>query len=132
MTEVATIAKEMTPGAYGIWLIAFGLLATLVKVWPALRRLSLEADGSLRADLLARIAKLEKDAIEERRTCEERISAIAAERDADRHAFNEQTEKFRAEVAGLHRLLIQFQQSSGQAISLPSTTHVPHVGKGEE
>lgn len=53
------IIKEMTPGAYGIWTLVALAIVTALKGWPALKKLQVESDGSLRADLLARISTLE-------------------------------------------------------------------------
>lgn len=52
--------KDMTPGGYGIWTLVALAVVTAIKGWPALKKLQNESDGSLRADLLARISGLEK------------------------------------------------------------------------
>lgn len=47
-------------GVYGIWsLVAMAVLA-LIRGWPALRKMSNDADASLRGDLMGRIVSLEK------------------------------------------------------------------------
>lgn len=94
------ILKAFTPGAAGIWLLVAMCAMTLIKGWPALKRIGLEADASLRADLLERIGDLEAALAQERRDCDRQI------------------EELRKEVSGLQRQLIAFQLASGQPLPL--------------
>lgn len=73
----------------GVWTLVLIALITLIKGWPALRKLSIEADGSLRKDLMQRISTLE---VENR--------------------------ALHAEIAGLHRQMITMQLVTGQPIPL--------------
>lgn len=52
----------LTAGGVGIWVLVFAFFGTLIKVWPAIKRLQNESDVSLRGTLTARIDKLEKQA----------------------------------------------------------------------
>ena len=58
--------KELTPGGVGIWVLVFGLFGTMVKVWPALKKLANEREtGALASraedmdDMRKRIGELE-------------------------------------------------------------------------
>lgn len=80
--------KDMTPGAYGIWLLVVMAAITAIKGWPKLKELQLGADGSLRADLLARIAAVEAEAKSERENarritqeCDARIDRLVTRHD---------------------------------------------------
>lgn len=59
MREVAQAAQSLSLGTVSGWTLVALVLLALIKGWPALKKMQLEADGSLRADLLARVAQLE-------------------------------------------------------------------------
>jgi hypothetical protein len=84
-----TILKDMTPGAYGIWLLVVMAATTAIRGWPALKKLQVEADGSLRTDLLRRIDGLETQ-----------IDVLRAES----NAHHERCDKIIAEIRGQHAL----------------------------
>ena len=46
-------------GVLGIWGVFFIALITLIRVWPALKKVQAESDASLRTALLARVESLE-------------------------------------------------------------------------
>jgi peptidoglycan hydrolase CwlO-like protein len=91
--------EGMTPGAYGIFVLVALALAALIKAWPSLRKMNIEADGSLRSDLMARIGTLEKQ-----------ISTLEAKmgEDQERHAAEMQIMRHRLnnETAALDALLL--------------------------
>ena len=133
------ILKALTPGGVGVWTLVFLCLITLIKGWPALKKISVEADGSLRADLLARISDLEKQAAQdrlaftnemaaERKRCEEEIRELRQEFDEDRRALNEQ-------VSGLLAAIRQNSQSTAYMIGEPdavATTKASQKHRGEQ
>jgi hypothetical protein len=88
--------EGMTPGAYGIFVLVALALAALIKAWPSLRKMNIEADGSL---LMARIGTLEKQ-----------ISTLEAKmgEDQERHAAEMQIMRHRLnnETAALDALLL--------------------------
>lgn len=55
MMEWAFI-KEMTPGGAGIWVLVFMAFVQWLKGWPVLKKIQVEADGSLRTDLMKLLA----------------------------------------------------------------------------
>ncbi len=58
MGEIALL-RAFTPGAAGIWVLVGIAVITAIKGWPKLKELQLASDGSLRGDLMGRIASLE-------------------------------------------------------------------------
>lgn len=108
-TDIAQLAAHGA-GA-GVWTLVLIALITLIKGWPALRKLSIEADGSLRRDLLDRIDALEKELSAERRSCDDRLR----EQDS-RH--KEEIATIHGELNGLRSQMIQLQRSSGTALPL--------------
>ncbi|HET7255619.1 MAG TPA: hypothetical protein VFJ46_17820 [Xanthobacteraceae bacterium] len=107
MNELQLAELAQRGAGYGVWTLVLIAMVTLIKGWPALKKLSIEADGSLRKDLLERIGTLEGK-------LEEGSEQLAIERrECDR-----QLEELRKEIAGLHRQMITFQLVSGQPIAL--------------
>lgn len=122
MNEWALFAELARNGAgYGVWTLVLIALVTLIKGWPALKKLSIEADGSLRRDLLERIGVLEHELAAERRSCDDRLR----EQDA-RHG--RELARLEGEVNGLRRQMVQLQQSSGGALALGD---IPKRGEGQ-
>lgn len=48
--------KDMTPGGWGIWSLVAMAAITAIKGWPALKKIQVESDGSLRTDLMRLLA----------------------------------------------------------------------------
>lgn len=63
------ILKTMTPGSWGIWTLVLLAFGAMVKVWPSIKKLQNEADGSLRHDLLLMIADLRRELAVEKQRC---------------------------------------------------------------
>lgn len=72
-------AVQVGVGAAGGWGLLALIILALVKGWPALRKLQIEQDGSLRTDLLTRIKALEEALAKERRDCSELIADLRRE-----------------------------------------------------
>lgn len=87
------------PGAGIITLVVIALVA-LVKAWPALKKLSVEEDASLRRDLLGRIDKLEASLAASDARCDARMAAM--QRD------------YESRIEGLTRQLVTLQISLGR------------------
>jgi len=81
----------MTPGAYGIFVLVVIAIGTLIKVWPSLRKMNIEADGSLRSDLLGRIGTLERHVATLEAKLSEDQERHAAEMQIMRHRLNNET-----------------------------------------
>ena len=47
MNEAALVQLASKGGSVGVWTLVFIALITLIKGWPALKKMSIEADGSL-------------------------------------------------------------------------------------
>ena len=62
MTEM--LGSLPAAGTFGIWSLVAVAVLTLIKGWPALRKMGLDADGSLRSDLMGRIEHLERETTE--------------------------------------------------------------------
>jgi len=89
------LASGFTPGAYGIWLLVLLAFGMVIKAWPMLRKSQLEADGSLRADLLNRIAKLEQHVADLEMQMHKEREAHAVEMAAERAARNAEVQLMR-------------------------------------
>lgn len=100
----------------GVWALVLMALITLIKGWPTLKKLSIEADGSLRKDLLNRINELEDELRKEKR---ERTDDVRAER----IRCDGEMDKLHNEITGLQRHLITFQIASGRPMAL----HTPEA-----
>lgn len=63
-------------GTLSGWTLVTIVLVAFIKGWPAFKKMQIDGDVSLRADLLARIVRLEDAVAHERQTCTEQISAL--------------------------------------------------------
>lgn len=99
-TAVPVTVSNLTPTFYVMCVAVVGLFGILVRQWVPLRKLQIDQDAGLRADLLKRIAELEAELSEERRRCDEKMA------------------KLQAQFDGLQRMVIQWQVSSGRAFEL--------------
>jgi hypothetical protein len=111
MNEAVLVQLASKGGSVGVWTLVFIALITLIKGWPALKKMSIEADGSLRKDLLDRIGSLEAEIRSERKACDERLNEQEI-----RHV--EAMALLKGEVNGLRRQLLQMQELTGQPIVL--------------
>ena len=98
----------ITAGSVGI---ALTMLAGIITWWirgiPDRRRARTEADGSLRTDLLKRVADLEADLAEERRRCDEELRSM------------------RDRLDGITRTFIQYQLAVARAV--PPSQRSPEI-----
>lgn len=80
----------------GVWSVFALLLLALVKAWPALRKLSIEGDQSMRGDLLKRINELEA----RESVFDKKLESVTASYEAElkilRHRLNNVTAAFNA------------------------------------
>lgn len=114
---IPVVASGFSWTAAGAWGSFLALVALVVRIQPLLRRVRLESDNSLRADLLKRISDLEKQQVEERRDCERRIREVESEADERIKALEHQ-------VAGLIRDIAQHSQSSAMLMHNPDKVAV--------
>ncbi|HEY8593322.1 MAG TPA: hypothetical protein VIL42_10735 [Sphingomicrobium sp.] len=117
--DVAAKFLPLAPGL-GVWSLVFLAIITLIKGWPALTKLKNESDGSLRQDLLKRVAELEsqqridraqfeEDMRAERKSCDDRL------RDQeDRH--KQDIAELNGKVDALMRTIAQNSQSRAHLI----------------
>lgn len=124
MAEVALL-KEFTPGAAGVWVIVAMCALTLIKGWPALKKIGLEADASLRGTLLSRIELLEEQAAAdriafsaemagERKRCEDEIREIKNE-------WAEERRSLKGEIDALLRMIQQNSKSTAYMLGHPDS-----------
>ena len=76
--------------AYGVWALVIlmtPIVVALTRMWPAMKKLRNEADGSLRTDLMGRLAKVEADLAAERRECNCQLHAMQNKMDAVMRQF---------------------------------------------
>jgi hypothetical protein len=112
MDEANVVTRLLSDGAgIGVWTLVLLLLITLVKSWPALRKLGLDADGSLRKDLLERIRTLEEALRAERAECNAKF-------EEQKRSHDNMMAQMQGQIDGLMRQLIQLQQSAGGTILL--------------
>src|SRR5579859_2162614 len=83
--------SQTTPTPAALFAVLGAIAVALIKGWPIWKKVGLDADGSLRTDLLKRIAELETHVA----TLENNISAErdrhAAEMSIIRHRLNNET-----------------------------------------
>ena len=91
---------DMSFGGVGVWTLVLMLLVALIKAWPALAKLRLEGDTSLRSDLWKRIEKLEED---------QRLQKIECA--AEQLRLNTQLQEKEKSIQGLQRQLMALQMS---------------------
>jgi hypothetical protein len=76
MTDLIPFVKEgMGPG-YGALLLLAGMVLTWMKIRPALVKMRLEDNTSLRGDLFTRIRELERALKEEQDGCDQKLAAM--------------------------------------------------------
>lgn len=66
----------MPIGTISGWSLVAVVAVALIKGWPALRKIKMEEDGSLRSDLLGRIKELEEGLSGANKSCAEMIAEI--------------------------------------------------------
>lgn len=103
-----------------------------IKVKPALDKLKNESDASLRKDLMDRISTLEKAQGEQTVRHSEAIAKIKTEHSEEiirvrndmqeqHRSCEEENRALRDQIAGLQRMMITWQLTSGQAMPLSMT-----------
>ena len=80
MTELSII-QSMTPGGWGVWTLVALSAVTLIKGWPAMKKLQNEADGAMRSDFLKMISDLRAELDKEKDRCERSEQALRSEID---------------------------------------------------
>ena len=112
MNEI-TSALQATGGVGG-WAVALAVLGTILKLWPKLKALQIDSDGSLRHDLLEEIARLRAEivtaraeATAERVLCDAKVAAIEV--------------KHNAEMQALRVQMQQIAESIGRSVNAPTT-----------
>lgn len=91
MITTAALSKLTPSMETGIWTIALIALVSLIRAWPALRKLTLESDGALRGDLIARINSLETRIADLEKLLALEQQRHAAELEDVRHELNNET-----------------------------------------
>lgn len=92
----------LTPGGVGIWTMVLLMVASLFKMWPALRKIAADSDGSLRTDLLGRVRQLEVDrAADDIRHTQEMV--------AERQRCAQEIGELRQQIIGMQRQIMEFQ-----------------------
>lgn len=107
MPELGPLLASLPAGTVSGWLLVLLFALGLVKAWPALRKLKIEEDGSLRGDLLARITRLEDALSEERRTCAEQLAEIRRDYEARLSAQGRQIDHLQRELYILRAAAMQ-------------------------
>ena len=83
-------ASGWSPTSIGVWTLVIlltPLVVALTRMWPAMRKLRNESDGSLRSDLLDRIKTLETAQLHEREHCTRQLMAMQNKMDAVTRQF---------------------------------------------
>ena len=78
MNEIG-IFQSMLTGSWGIWTLVGLTVVTLIKGWPAIKKLQNEADGSMRHDFLIMIADLRLELEKEKERCMISDAALRSE-----------------------------------------------------
>ncbi|QUT07903.1 hypothetical protein KFK14_11240 [Sphingobium phenoxybenzoativorans] len=108
----------LSPTAIGVWTLVAGLLLGMIKVWPVLRKLGIEADASLRTDLLKRISTLETGQAEMIRGHADEVAGLKHELAEQRRKCDEEQASLRKQMDGLMSIIRQLSMSSGHVIDL--------------
>jgi hypothetical protein len=96
LIDILPADARSTAAVVGIWGVLLTAVITAIKAWPALRKLQLESDASLRGDLLARVGALEAEVIELRKALERERHRHADEMEDVRHELNNETQSLDA------------------------------------
>lgn len=98
--------------AVAVGILLVGVVATYLKVQPELRRIKLEGDTSLRADLMERIGALEANCAGlanqlavEREQCAERIDELVARHEQAMSALEQRYDRSSAEFSAQVQVL---------------------------
>lgn len=101
MGSLGPLIGQLPAGTLSGWVLVAVVLIALIKGWPALRRLQMEEDGSLRHDLLARITRLENDLAAERKSCADLIAELRKDYEARIAAQGRQIDYLQRELFNL-------------------------------
>lgn len=108
------LIQSLPVGSVSGWVLVAVVLIALIKGWPALRKLKIEEDGSLRADLLARIIRLEESLKDERETCSQQLAEIRKDYEARLAAQGRQIDSLQRELFILRAAAMK---ASGKGLS---------------
>lgn len=98
---------ELPLGSISGWTLVAVVLLAVIKGWPALKKLQVEEDGSLRSDLMARITKLEDELAVERKACAELIAEMRRDYEARLAAQGRQIDDLQREIYNLRRTALR-------------------------
>ena len=107
MAELPAILRGLSLGTVSGWVLVAAVVLALVKAWPALKKLQVEEDGSLRSDLMARITKLEDELAVERKSCAELIAEMRRDYEARLAAQGRQIDDLQREIYNLRRTALR-------------------------
>lgn len=99
-------------GTVSGWVLVAVVVLALVKAWPALRKLQIEEDGSLRSELMARITRLETDLSKERSDCANLIAELRKDYEARIGAQGRQIDVLQREIFELRRSALHIVEAA--------------------
>jgi len=123
VNDMAVIATK----SVGIWgtgitlpgvfsgITALTAVVALIKAWPALRKIGVEGDMSLRRDLLLRIDTLERAAVISDQRCDARMAVMQRDYEARIETL---TQQFDRRIDGLMKQLVTYQMATGRPMEL--------------
>lgn len=113
MQEVADIAGNFEGGSIPMWGTFITILGLVIKFWPVWKRLAMDVNDKLIADLRTdgetlrlQLHEVQREAAEYRKRCE-----------AENDELREQMRHLRDDLAGLRRQIIQQQGATVIALS---------------
>ncbi len=141
--EIMPIALRTTAGVAGIWVLVAAVIMVAIKAWPVLRKMQLEADGSLRSDLLARISALEakvelsdQRVLDERMQCDERIERLEARYEVALDEVKGEVQVLRHDRnnmrQGVNFLLVSIRRLDNPELSSIAEAAEQMIARGEE
>ncbi len=127
------VDSVVTPTTYAVIIAiitgVIGMATLWIKIRPAMQRIKMEGDASLRTQLLERIGNLEKLAGEQSQRHSEIIAKIKYEHSEEiasvrkelreqHRSCEEENRDLRNQITGLQRQMILWQMTTGQAMPL--------------
>lgn len=105
-------------GTLSGWVLVAVVVLALVKAWPALRKLQIEEDGSLRGDLMKRIEALETRLADEQRACTEQLYEMRRDYEARMAAQGRQIDDLQREIFNLRRAALRLLEGAQSGADL--------------
>ena len=117
MNEIG-IFQSMPTGSWGIWTLVGLSIVTLIKGWPAIKKLQNEADGSMRHDFLTMISDLRHELEKEKERCT-----------ASEETLRSEINRLHGQIHELRNAMVELTLGAARANSAPLVAATEGVAK---